>query len=242
MSEFSDSFKKIFEERISSPFYGSLIISWLLWNWRIPYVTFFVDQDKLGTVERTINGVLTNVYITNKIDYIIYKCSNLHHLITFPLISTAVILLLMPFITNGAYWITLIFDKWRVDKKNVVEKKRLLSLEESLRITTEMLTQKEEFADILKSKNDEILSLKNQLEVVIKENKPQNKEKPAIDLSLPTPIKYRDDLKKFFLNSEVVKHYEILYNDIKRTNVISAQIPSKVEKFCVAYQLIVSIR
>lgn len=45
-------FRKLFSsltktagERMDSSMYGSLIISWCLWNWEFLYITFFVDQD-----------------------------------------------------------------------------------------------------------------------------------------------------------------------------------------------------
>lgn len=102
MSDLVKSIKSIFEERISSPFYGTLIISWLLWNWKIPYVTFFVDTSKLSD---------------NKIEYILKNCNNVNELVTFPILSTIVILTVLPFVTNCAYWITLLFDSWRKRKK-----------------------------------------------------------------------------------------------------------------------------
>jgi len=76
-------FKKIFsscsetvEERLGSSMYGSLIVSWLLWNWEFIYVTFFVDQQYI--LDKT--GLL-------KIDYIL----NSYHF--------------LPFFWSGVWWI-----------------------------------------------------------------------------------------------------------------------------------------
>ena len=33
-----------FDNRVKSPFIGSYIISWLIWNWHIIYAAFFMDQ------------------------------------------------------------------------------------------------------------------------------------------------------------------------------------------------------
>jgi len=96
MTDFLKSMKSILHERISSPFYGSLIVSWLLWNWKIPYVTLFVDSSKL-TVD--------------KIAYIMINCNDCRYLIYYPLISTVVILTVIPFITNGAYEKTITYNR-----------------------------------------------------------------------------------------------------------------------------------
>lgn len=126
MTEITKSLKKILDERISSPFYGSLIVSWLLWNWKIPYVTFFIDQTKLNI---------------NKIDYIITNCNHHLNLWIGPLISTAFIILVIPYLTNGAYLITLKFDTWRINMKNAAEIKRKQLITEN--------TYKEELGNFL---------------------------------------------------------------------------------------------
>ena len=41
------SLSAILYERTSSPFYGTLIVSWLVWNWKIIYLTFFISEDKI---------------------------------------------------------------------------------------------------------------------------------------------------------------------------------------------------
>lgn len=46
-------------ERIASPFYGYFLISWLIINWKIIYVAFFLDQQYL--FEKT--GLLRNEYL-----------------------------------------------------------------------------------------------------------------------------------------------------------------------------------
>jgi len=35
-------------ERFKSPFAGNFIITWLTFNWKIPYITLFLDQDHTG--------------------------------------------------------------------------------------------------------------------------------------------------------------------------------------------------
>lgn len=60
------SVKDVIEDRLSSSMYGSFAISWIIWNWKVIYVTFFVDQNLLFQYE-LINKL--------KVDYI----SSLYH-------------------------------------------------------------------------------------------------------------------------------------------------------------------
>lgn len=143
--ETKKSVESILSQRLTSPFYGTLIISWLIWNWKIIYLTIFISDDK-------ITG--------NKIDYIIANCNDTWHLVYYPLFSTAAILLLLPFVTNGAYWLDLIFNKWRVNKKNFVEGKQLLSIEQSLDIREQIVKMENRFETLVSDKNAEIAQLK----------------------------------------------------------------------------------
>lgn len=102
------SLNNIVKERISSPLYGNIIISWLFWNWKIIYLTFFVSEKMLDT---------------DKITYISENFICTEYLIIYPLLSSIVLLTIIPFISNAAYWLNIKFDKWRIDQKNKVYEK-----------------------------------------------------------------------------------------------------------------------
>jgi hypothetical protein len=140
--------KEIIYERTTSPLYGTLITSWLIWNWRIIYISFFVSESK-------IKG--------NKIDYIITNYSDTEHIVIYPLISTFLLLTIIPFLSNGAYWFSLNFNKWKIDQKNIVDKKQLLSLEQSITLREEIARQEERFGKLIENKNLEISQLQTQL-------------------------------------------------------------------------------
>src|SRR5207302_5085956 len=46
MEKISDFFKEL-KERISSPLFFSFIVSWLIWNWRIPVALLFYKPSDL---------------------------------------------------------------------------------------------------------------------------------------------------------------------------------------------------
>jgi hypothetical protein len=161
-----DNIKKslsgILYERTSSPFYGTLIVSWLIWNWKIVYLTLFISESKLKS---------------DKISYITENLSDFHTLITNPLISTLILLTIIPFISNGAYWLNLKFDNWRKNKKSEVEKKQLLSLEQSIEIREQLLNQENRFEKLLENKNVEI----RQLKAIIEDSKTNQLETEKVN-------------------------------------------------------------
>lgn len=185
--ETKKSVESILSQRLTSPFYGTLIISWLIWNWKIIYLTIFVSEDNItGT----------------KIEYIVANYNDVNHIVWLPLISTGAILLLLPFITNGAYWLDLIFNKWRVNKKNFVESKQLLTIEDSINLRELLLTSEKRFDTLLADKNAEIEQLKG----IIENSKALNYNVPDIGdrnenieaHAIANKIKDNDELKKTF--------------------------------------------
>ena len=148
---FSDLFassRSVFKERASSPLYGAIVLSWLAWNWQIPYVTLFVSEETLGS---------------DRISWIVENHSNWVLLALYPALSALALVLVVPFFTNGAYWVSLRFRKWRIDSKQSIEKKTLLTLEQSIALREEILAQEERIEKMLEAKNREIKQLSTQI-------------------------------------------------------------------------------
>jgi hypothetical protein len=115
LADLRKSVAAVLYERTASPFYGTLIISWLLINWKIPYLTFFVDWE--------------NQPYISKIQYIEQHYSNPWLIYFAPLGSTFFLVLLMPYVSNWAYELSIRFKKERIDKKNEIEGKTMISAE-----------------------------------------------------------------------------------------------------------------
>lgn len=194
IDDLKKSFDQIIYERTTSPFYGSFIISWSLWNWKIIYLTFFVSQDKIDT---------------NKIDYIVNNFSNVGNILIFPFLSSIFIITIVPFITNGAYWLSLKFNKWRVDQKNIVDGKQLLSIEQSIELREQISKQEERFAKLVEDKNLEIKQLNLQIQEYQKKEPTVTLEKL---LETKNNISSSDELSLFAdrvkSNPEELKQYE----------------------------------
>ncbi|WP_298238835.1 hypothetical protein [uncultured Algibacter sp.] len=166
LKEFGNSINKIINERLTSPFYGTLIVSWLIINWKIIYLTIFVDSSEIrGT----------------KIDFIVSNYSESSRIIWYPLLTTILIITIVPFITYLAYWASLIFIDLRRKLKNKIEKNQQLTVEESAQIRLEIQNQKVRLIELLKDKDIEIESLKLQIEELSKSLIEQNKTTNKID-------------------------------------------------------------
>lgn len=207
VSELKKSISAILYERLTGPFYGTLIISWLIWNWKVVYATFFVSEDKLS--ESRIQYV-SNL-LTNK-DFVFY----------YPIISTIILILVVPFIANGAYWVSLKFDNWKRNKRNTIENKQLLSVEESIALREIIVQQEDRLAQIIQGKDKEISQLKA-LVNMSKKTKPKeavslikNTQKPEIEKFIE---EYKEISKKFIFTNYIKRISEVVNSGYSITNI-----------------------
>ena len=84
-----NSTKDEIEKRLSNPFWWSFIISWIIVNWKIWYVTFFINE---------------TLILGNKIDYIlslyIPEWLAIFKLLILPLVMSAISIYIIPFISD----------------------------------------------------------------------------------------------------------------------------------------------
>lgn len=147
LPDLKKSIDRILHDRLTSPFWGAFMLSWLIWNWRIPYVSIFVDQDKLpGT----------------RIDYIV-SAINWKDAGLWPFLSAIGIILIAPLLTNGAYWVYIRYEQWKVEQKSQVDKKRRLTIEESVKLKSMLHQQEEDFDQRLNKKESQIQLLQSQI-------------------------------------------------------------------------------
>ena len=208
-SELKTSINAILYERVASPFFGSLIVSWSLWNWKILYLTFFVSERFLKE---------------NKIDYIIANYNNPCNLVVYPLVSTVVLITIVPFASNGAYWLHLKFRQWKIDRKDDVEKKQRITIEKSIALRKEIREKENEFEKLLENKSSENKLLRaenNQLQNELKEVKEfQEKNKNQID----TEMGSLSDYEKFKKEKKAFKYFESIVESIGNGNKLPSDI------------------
>lgn len=204
LGDIRKSINSILYERTTSPFWGTILISWTVWNWRIVYLTLFVSEDKI---------------VGTKIDYIVTNYTDTHNLITYPLISAVILLTIIPFLSNGAFWLSVQFEKWKIDQRNKIGKKQLLTVEQSIELREQILNQEIRFEKLLESKNDEI----SQLKKLIESTKETKSAEISSSESKPINTEFLDLSKKIKSNSNLLTNYNTLINYIQRSYRISGE-------------------
>ena len=124
-----DSIYKLIRERVGSPLYGTLIISWLIINWKIPYLTLFVSEKTIAPA--------------TKIDFIITNYWHWWPGLLLPVISTIILLTLMQFLDREVFRL---YQKFKTDKRKIREafdKDKMLTKEESERMIIERIEMAE---------------------------------------------------------------------------------------------------
>lgn len=102
---------------------------------------------------------LSEKVIPNKLNFIHKYLYNASHLFWLPVFSTIIILTVLQFINNGAFWLDLKFKKWRIEQRNEIEMKQLLTLEQSIKLREQISKQEDRFDKLLENKDLEIKQL-----------------------------------------------------------------------------------
>lgn len=190
INEWKNSFGTYVNERVNSPLYGTFTLTWIIWNWKLLYFLLFID---ISEIPFKAHGIRYS-----RIEYIEKFYSDPTYTLTGPFISTIVLISIIPFLSNAAYFVTLRFRQWRLEQKQVIEKKQLLTLEESVNIRLNIESQNNRYANIMQEKENEIAGLKllsDELNNKIVTNQASyNDEK---DKYLKTIEKYDTRLKQF---------------------------------------------
>lgn len=200
LSEFRKSINSVLYERTTSPLYGTFILSWLVCNWKIVFATFTENFFTLGK---------------SRISYI-EEIADWQHVFWFPFLSSIVLILIVPFAANGAYWTSLEFKKWRNNKKNKVEGKILLSVEQSIELRSEILSQEEKFNELLKVKDEEIEKLDKKIQLLSKQLKePENPKLKVYTKATAKELNWNKEFTNLEKNKTIYDKFEIISTTIQ---------------------------
>lgn len=211
INEFKKSVNSILTERITSPFWGAFISGWIAWNWQLIYITLFVSENKLAL---------------NKFEYILSKYPiNIYNTLLIPFLISFGVLGIIPIISNGAFWLSLKYKVWKINKKREIEKPVLLTFKESVELKEEIQSQEEKFYKLNIEKDKRIVDLNeqvNKLQGMLDENRASNNQKDKTINTLNDRISIEINNKNDFSNvfsgewayelNNVNKHEFNLYN------------------------------
>lgn len=148
-----DSFLQVVKERLSSPLYGVYILTWVIYNWKVIYITFFTDVQILDK-QYSIN--------TSKIEYIDSIITKFPSWLC-PLIATIIIILGFPFLNNLAFRVKMEYQKVKRKIFKDAYKSSFLSKEESLDIISNAEKEVLQTEKTLKYKTERIRNLTEEL-------------------------------------------------------------------------------
>lgn len=199
--EIKKSINSTLYERITSPFYGTLIISWAIWNWKIIYLTIFVSENKIPV---------------DKVSYILANYSNIWCLVGFPLLSTIILLTGMQYVSNWAYYLSLYFLKLKKDKKRKYENKEMLTVEQSIELRTSLHDFQIKYEKMLETKEADIKNLNSSIENILNDKKNELLKKDE-------EIRKFKDEKEVILNQitqlqEKADSFTVMINELQSKN------------------------
>jgi len=155
IDEIQKSIKASLYERVTSPLLGAFTISWVFTNWQLLFITFFEGKTTLGK---------------SKVQYIEdYIVNHNYKLWLIPIISTGIIIWLLPYLSELAFKLKEQSKARKLNIKFIEEDRVPLSIDESIKIRTQIKDLQKEFGEsnsekdlkisTLKTKNDELKNL-----------------------------------------------------------------------------------
>ena len=158
MSEIKDILVNRLNEKIDRPFYGTFIGSWCIWNWKLLYITLFINSDLLWLEK----GMLKVDYITNFYSWTNHPVYTTLHVFILPFISVLIIMYPLS-------WMAKIFYGRSLDIRNANE---LIALGKE----NDLLKSKQKNLDITKDITKDILAIQEQEKAIVKSVQTQEKE------------------------------------------------------------------
>ena len=154
-------------DRIKSPLFGTFILTWIAWNWRIFYSTFFVESEKLGG---------------GRLKFIEKLLADHTNSIWGPIFSTIIIICLVPFLRIGAFWVEESFKRMRNDLARKFSEKEWIPPAMATNLRRQVREQEDKYEDLLSKKDTQIAKMQVNIVDLEKSNASSLKELEAIRL------------------------------------------------------------
>ena len=201
-----------FSERVKSPFYSSLIVAWLVFNWRIVVALFFYDE--------LVNN-------QDKISYIMGLLNEIRISIIYPLVSAAIYLFALPWIDEYIFGYVERFKQRKLEKKIAITKAGKVDGVRHIDLYNRYMKQKDELAkveDDLRAQQEDIDKIKEERDKLYRDiiTQEDNYQSKAKELHL---FYARNDIKNF-------PHRNMFYLQISET----ASLLTKEDFYCTFQQ------
>ena len=151
--ELSTSIKANLYERITSPLFGSIAISWLYFNWQS--IVFMAMSDQ--KIEAKLK-VFTEQY------------SDVHINFTYPIVFGSLVALLYPIIAYVPFWVWEKVQHAQRNLKQSLSMSQQLTVEQSLLLRNELVDKEKQIKSIVSENQDTVRTLKSNISTLTKEN------------------------------------------------------------------------
>ncbi|WP_235593276.1 hypothetical protein [Leptospira interrogans] len=141
--------QEFLKERVSSPLLLSFTLSWTLMNWKILYILIGSEKE-FSLIERLL-------YVDNNL-------INSWYNICAPALFSLLFVIIYPFASVLVVAIWSFADHHKKKIVNKIYKQRLLTLDQSIRLTQDFERREEEYISLIDRKNNQIEKLKRNLE------------------------------------------------------------------------------
>lgn len=110
MEETTNSIKDAIKERLTNPFLGKLLLAWVIWNWKIPYISFFVSEENIIPPE--------GIESTNKLEFVSNYLTpdsfwDFCNIYLVPFLITAILIWIVPWVSDIVFNVS---EKYRLKK------------------------------------------------------------------------------------------------------------------------------
>lgn len=139
IKEAKKSLENNITDKLTSPFWGAFVISWLIWNWKIWYVTVFIDSDLLLQEKGLLK--MDYIYSLYKSDIIFDLFISFLRLIILPFLSAWFFIFIFPLITHRFYEKSLESDNENKIAKNRKDEEYFKTVGKKLEAEKEVIMQ-----------------------------------------------------------------------------------------------------
>lgn len=161
MEDAIKSIKAHLYDRVASPLSGSLIISWVLWNYKFLFILFSSEHVSIRF------ALIKDIYYQETaINLYSMQFHTLHWVkfgVVFPFVSALLYIFVYPLLSLPVYRFSLWAQNKFIDAKNVSDKKKRLTVEESAAIIEESYSRKQDYETRLSKHESDNIATQKQL-------------------------------------------------------------------------------
>ena len=157
----------------------------------------------------------------------------------YPVISTVLILTVYSWLAEQAYRLWLYFDKRKNDYKKSIEKQKLLTLEQSMKLRVELANKEDSFEKLIKDKDELITTQKRKISELTTRLSEISNNQEKIELTNNNLTLENKEMNEFLSNENAISYFEEIANYIQHNwQFDSKKIPDRIASYYIANDLI----